>query len=550
MPFTVRPHRLFALGAVLFAGACAWSSPPALASTNQISIMEPGPAVLSDPAGVLHTLQLLGVNAIRLNISWGSVAPDANSTKAPKKFNASQPGSYSEASFAPYDAAVQVAHADGITVEVDVAGGTPAWAFAPGTPKHANPAYAPTDSAYQAFYEAVARRYDGHYTPPGASSPLPDVTTWAVWNEANYTASLKPQSSKHGKINVPESPEIYRGLAAAAWKALSATGHAHNKVLLGELTARGYPNVGYGGMYPIVFVQSLYCLGSNYKELRGTAASEQGCPTTAAASRKFRSQNPALFGAAGISSHPYSRWYPPNSEKYSSCNHNSLCASLGDISDLVNAIAKVQSAYGSHYRPAVYDTEYGYKTSPPLPVYFHNKTTSYYNVPINTATEYLNWAEYISWKNPQIASYDQYLLADPPSDKADGYQPYASGLELTDGQEKQTYDAFLLPLFLPSTKFSAKQKIEVWGDARPAHLVDVQDPGTSQTVQVQFEAKGSSTFKTLATEPITNSEGYFDTHMSFPGSGTVRLSYTYPASDMQLAPGTTAYSRYVSIIER
>jgi hypothetical protein len=549
MPFTVRPHRLFVLGAVLLAGLCVWGSAPALASTNQISILEPGVPFLN-PASMMHTLQLLGVNAIRLNLPWGVVAPDANSTKAPTHFNASQPGSYSESLFAPYDAFVQTATADGISIDMDVTGGTPAWAFAKGAPKHANPAYAPTDSAYQAFFEAVARRYDGHYTPPGASAPLPDVRMWSVWNEPNYTASLKPQSTRHGKTSVPESPEIYRGMVAAAWKALAATGHSGNKVLIGELTPRGYPNVGYGGMYPVVFLQSLYCLGSNYKELRGAAATEQGCPTSAAASRKFRSQNPALFDAAGISLHPYSRWYPPNSEQYSSCSHNSLCASLGDIGDLVNAIAKVQQAYGSHYRPQVDSTEYGYKTDPPLPYYYHKGGTSYYNVPVNTAADYMNWAEYISWKNPQIGSYNQYLLQDPESTQYNNYQPYASGLETFTGQEKPTYDAFLLPLFLPTTKFSANHKLEVWGDARPAHLVDIQDPGTHQTVQIQFEAKGTSTFRTLATQPITNSEGYFDTHMSFPGSGTVRLIYTYPASDLQLAPGTTAYSRDVSVTER
>jgi hypothetical protein len=41
--------------------------------------------------------------------------------------------------------------------------------------------------------------------------------------------------------------------------------------------------------------------------------------------------------------------------------------------------------------------------------------------------------------------------------------------------------------------------------------------------------------------------GYFDTHVTFPGSGTVRLTYTYPGSDMQLAPGYTTYSRHVTI---
>jgi hypothetical protein len=135
MPFTLRPHRLLALAAVLIAGCAALTASAARASTNQISIMEPGPTVLSNPVGTMHTLLLLGVNSIRLNFSWADIAPSPNSSKAPKHFSASNPGAYPAGRFAPYDAAIEAAQADGITVDIDVAGGTPEWALAPGEPK-------------------------------------------------------------------------------------------------------------------------------------------------------------------------------------------------------------------------------------------------------------------------------------------------------------------------------------------------------------------------------------------------------------------------------
>jgi hypothetical protein len=547
MPFTARPHRLLALAAVLLAGVCVWSAAPAHASTNQISIIEPGPAVTSDAPTTISTLQLLGVNTIRLNIGWADVAPDTNSTRAPKHFSASNPSAYPAGRFDGFDAAIEAASADGIGVDLDVSGGSPKWAI-PGATKTSNNLYAPSTAAYQAFYEAVARRYSGQYTPPGASSPLPRVTMWSVWNEPDYTASLKPQTTGRGTRKVLTSPRAYRGLVNAAWKALEATGHGHDRVLIGELAPRGNPTVAGGGMYPLVFLQSLYCLDTKYRQLRGSTASAQGCATTASGSRRFRSQNPALFDAAGISLHPYSDWYPPNAEKNSYCRHTVLCASLGDVSDLVNGIAKVERAYGSNRRPPVYSTEYGYKTDPPLPYHYHSGKTSYYNVPVNTAAEYLNWAEYLSYKNPRIASYDQYLLEDPQSTKFNHHQPYASGLLTWNGKEKNTYDAYRIPLFLPTTSFSAGQQLEVWGAARPAPVA-AKATGETQSVQIEFEAKGTTTWTTISTVPITSSEGYLDTRLGFSGSGTVRLVYTYPADDLMFDPGTVVVSRYVTITE-
>src|ERR1700722_3777253 len=137
MPFIARPQRLLALVALLVSGLCAWTASAARASTSQISIMEPGPSVLADPTDTIHTLLLLGVSSIRLNLNWNDIAPDPDSTKAPKHFSASNSGAYPAGRFAPYDAAIEAAKAAGITVDIDVAGATPLWALAPGHPAHA-----------------------------------------------------------------------------------------------------------------------------------------------------------------------------------------------------------------------------------------------------------------------------------------------------------------------------------------------------------------------------------------------------------------------------
>jgi len=87
----------------------------------------------------------------------------------------------------------------------------------------------------------------------------------------------------------------------------------------------------------------------------------------------------------------------------------------------------------------------------------------------------------------------------------------------------------------------------VWGCARPAPFASMDTAGSAQTVKIQFAPGSSISFKTLATVTISNRMGYFDTHVTFPGTGTVRLTYTYPSSDTLLAPGYTTYSRHVTI---
>jgi hypothetical protein len=527
-----------AIAMLIAVGLLSWLAVPASAATNQVSVFETGQEIFANPAAELQQLRTLGVNDLRVFMSWASIAPGATSPKRPKHFNGSSPAAYPANNWAEWDGLITAAHDAGITIDLDLSGKAPLWSMPPGTPKNEQGSNDPSATEFQAFAEAVGKRYSGTYRPPHSSTALPRVSFWSVWNEPNYVSSLHPQGTGTGG-RIPNTPHIYRGLVDAAWKGLHASGHGGDTILIGELAPRGFANFGphsHGYMFPVTFVQSLYCLDSHDHDLRGSIAAAEGCPTTASGSRRFRSAHPGLFQASAFSDHPYPEWYPPTREGFSGCK-TGLCSSFADLGNLTGALDKAQRAYGSHKKFAIYSTEYGYRTNPPNPKPYLSPAT---------AAQYINWAEYLSYKNPRIASYDQYLLVDPTPPGQTG--DYASGLEMWNGTPKADYAAFQLPLYLPKTTASGGGSLEVWGDARPAHYA-AADTGTPQTVDIQFAPTGSSSFSTVQTVPITNSRGYFDVHAPFTQSGNVRLVYTYPASDPLVGSlaGQAIMSRTVAI---
>jgi hypothetical protein len=67
------------------------------------------------------------------------------------------------------------------------------------------------------------------------------------------------------------------------------------------------------------------------------------------------------------------------------------------------------------------------------------------------------------------------------------------------------------------------------------------DTGKAQYVQIQFAPGGSNSYQTVKTVRISNPYGYFDTQVKFPGSGSVRLSWTYPSGDSGLSNPLASY---------
>ncbi len=562
-----------AVGALLLIGRPA----AAVASLSQVSVIEDDVHLQADPAGTLAQMRALGAEVVRVSVPWQAIAPAPASTRPPGGFDASDPASYPSANWRVWDEIVVDAHRDGLTIDLDLMGGAPRWALGPGRPAgNSNSNWEPSPTAYGAFVQAVATRYSGAYDPhvgalvPGApgdgaqgqaaqgqaaQGDLPRVGFWSIWNEPNYGPSLAPQGVP-GDLAVENSPRMYRRMVDAAWAGLAAAGHGPgtDTILIGEFAPRGENRWGvFSGMTPLVFLRALYCVDSNYRPLRGPAARVRGCPTTPAGSRRFRIQHPALFAAGGISDHPYTRWYPPNVEVDPDPTNGVSTAgyaSLPVIANLGRALDRVQRVYGSTTRFPIWNTEFGYITSPPKRSPDPGSRGKVRYVSPATAAAYDNWAEYISWRNPRVRSFAQFPVFDPVrAARSNDWGGFASGLETWGGVPKTTYAAWRLPLFLPVTSARRGGSVEVWGCVRPARYAAVgavtpvvagapavpgapagggttTGAGAPQTAAIQFAPGTSGAFTTIQTVTLSDpSNCYFDVRVKFPGSGTVRLSY-------------------------
>jgi hypothetical protein len=555
---------MFAVMLLLAAGVVVLPAAPARASSTQISILQDDPRLDVDPGATLARARVLGAQAVRVLVYWYSIAPAPGSRKAPPGFNASDPAAYPAANWKLWDTIVTNAKADGIRVDFDLMGGAPRWASGPDRRPagNLNANWEPSASAYGQFVRAVGTRYSGNYNPaigglaPGDANDLPRVDFWSIWNEPNYGPSLAPQGVP-SRRTIENSPRMYRALVGAAWNGLQATGHgtSTDTITFGELAPRGEKRWGiFSGMKPLTFLRALYCVDSDYRPLRGADARVRGCPATAAGSRQFRAQNPALFTASAVTDHPYMRWYAPDHELNPDPTNDSSTSeysSLGVIGNLTGSLDRVQRVYGSRTRFPVYDTEFGYITSPPKhsPERISGVSIIYLNPAI--AAGYMNWAEYISWRNPRIRSFDQYLLYDPlrPT-RANDFGGFASGLLTWTGVQKATYYAWRLPLYLPVTRARRGHALEVWGCIRPAGFGEL-DTGSPQTADIQFAPRSSGQYTTLETVTLgAGGDCYFDLHVTFPSSGSVRLAYTYPSGDALLGNGAEVFSRAVSVTVR
>jgi hypothetical protein len=529
------------------AGAVVFGRPaPARAARTQMAIIEDG-RIFSDPNRYLASFRALGAQTVRILVSWASIAPHWRAKRAPK-FDGADPDAYPSANWSPYDAVVRGAQAHGLGVELTVTGGAPRWAEGPGLPRQGvNPNFAwkPDPTRFRRFVQAVGTRYDGSFIPHGQSTPLPAVRFWTIWNEPNFGEDLGPEAIAGSTI--PDGPRMYRNLVAAGWTALHQTGHGHDRIVIGGFAAQGlvhrpsrrYPQGlpgDYGQMKPLKFIRALYCVDDRYRPLRDRTAAALGCPATAGAVARFRTRNPGLFDAGGVADHPYTGGRSPVGTRHEDPN-SATFSQLGGLERTLDAVGRV---YGSRRRYPIYSDEFGYITRPPQSAPYVSPTRAAY---------YLNWSEYVSWRNPRLVSFAQYLLDDPSGRGTKS--GFASGLLTFGDHPKATFYAFRLPLYLPHTRARRGQPLEVWGDARPASALNLE--AARPVVAIELQAHSRGPFRTIRTVPITNRKGYFDVRQRFTATGKVRLSYVYP-NDETLLPdhlaGSTVNSRPVQIVVR
>jgi hypothetical protein len=281
-------------------------------------------------------------------------------------------------------------------------------------------------------------------------------------------------------------------------------------------------------MVPLRFIRALYCVDSALKPLTGSAATARSCPSTSSGTSSFPREHPALFEAGGFGFHPYPQGFAPNVRTPYEPDY----ADLPQLRQLEHTLDGAMAAYGSHRQLSLYDTEFGYQTNPP-------ETSIARAVHPEQAAAWANLAEYMSWSDPRVASWDQYLLVDPQP----GVSSFDTGLEFFDGKRKALYDAFRMPIYLPSSSAPKGQAVEVWGCVRPLHYVRSQ---TAQFADVQFKASATAAFRNITRVPLTDPYGYFQTRVTFPSSGLVRISWSYPRG----SGGGQIHSRTVPVSVR
>jgi hypothetical protein len=208
-----------------------------------------GSELYTNSAANMNLLQSLGVGVVRLDMRWTDVAPDPASLHKPT-FDASDPNAYPAAAWARYDPLIRGLTMRHIGIDLALIGPPPLWAEGRGAPsRRTQPEWKPDASAYADLVHAVATRYSGHFTPAGASRPLPRIDFWSIWNEPNIGYNLAPETT-HAGSPVEVAPAIYRELLNGAWGSLRATGHSRDRILIGELAPVGRRRMGSRACFP------------------------------------------------------------------------------------------------------------------------------------------------------------------------------------------------------------------------------------------------------------------------------------------------------------
>jgi hypothetical protein len=298
----------------------------------------------------------------------------------------------------------------------------------------------PKPAEFEQFVTALGRRYSGGFMG------LPRVTQWAIGNELNIAIFIEPHPSGR----------LYRELFLAGQRGLRASGHGGDLTLIGETA----PSAGRRGTDPLAFLRQALCLNSRYK----------------------RVGNCRPISADGWSHHPYNPEDPPFDR---TPFHNILA--MGNIGRLTSALARAARAGATTRRLPVYITEFG---------------TDSREFSLKQQAEFNGIAEYMSWRNGRIKSFNQYLMRDDTS----GTFAFRTGLRKGDGAKKPAYDAFRMPLMAKRIGRRANQRVLLWGLVRLANVF----PGP---YRVTIKVRGGRTLRAR-----TNRAGYYTLKVPFrPG---------------------------------
>jgi hypothetical protein len=300
--------------------------------------------------------------------------------------------------------------------------------------------------------------------------------------------------------NIPASPMLYRSLFYAGRRALDATGHGGDLILLGETAPLGSSAQGRRSpLRPKKFLRELLCVDAAGRPLTGRGAQARGCTD-------FEKFGPLRATAYGH--HPYTKDLSPI--KPDKSPDSITMANIGDLSKLLDRYAKTKRIPGNML---VALTEFGYETNPPDP--FSGQTLAH-------QAEYLNIGDYQAYVDPRVISQTQFTLDDyaPVKGARPGTKPYwftyQSGLYFRNGTPKPSAGAYALP-FLAA---HVQGQLGVWGQLR------FRPNGITDQVRIEHLAGDGSWQPVGDPVAVTSPMGYFQVLLPFAGAGQYRAHWT------------------------
>jgi hypothetical protein len=470
----------------------AVAAPGAAAAPQQLSMMMDDDLLVyrSDRTRdqAMQRMKGLGVDYVRVTMLWSVVAERARDTRARRRrFRPDRPSTYPVRNWDRYDNLVRTAQRLGLGVYFNVTGPAPHWARGR-APRGARPgirrAWRPSARQYELFLRAVGRRYSGRYRDENAGrARIPRVAFWSLWNEPNQGAWLAPQWQRGRYV----APSLYRTLFLRGRRALDATGHGRDVILLGETAPTGVRRRTISSAtYPTHFLRTLLCAGGN----------RRGCGD-------FRRYG--ALRATGFAHHPYTEDRSPLRRDP---HPDSLTlANLGSLAKLLDDLARRTGRLPGGL--PIFVTEYGFETNPP---------DRYKGVSLANQADWNQLGDFITYSSPRVRSITQFLLRDvAPVRGARGrarFFTYQSGLFYNSMRAKPAVQAYRFPFIARPVGGS---RYAVWGQLRfrPNFL--------PSAVQVEFRPEGGGAWRAVG-DPIgvDNAFGFFEGSVQAPGPGELR----------------------------
>lgn len=284
--------------------AAALANAPAAHAARGMEIALQDDAVLLhqsyyDPQRAMSQIRALHVTAIRANLLWANVMPywEAHSRTQP---------AHVDYQWGEFDRLIGFAAANGIRVQLTIAGPAPAWAAG----DHRVGPFRPNGAKFGTFVRAAAEHFRGR------------VHRYSIWNEPNYFGWLAPMRS---------APGLYRSLYVHGYSAVKSV-DPWAQVLIGETVPYAIPR---RAMAPIAFLRGVTCTDRRW---------HRHC---------------AGLHADGYAHHPYEFAHSPHARYPGRDN-----ATIGTLGHLTGALARLRRSGALRtprgHAPDLYLTEFGY----------------------------------------------------------------------------------------------------------------------------------------------------------------------------------------------